>query len=213
MERNELYPKVFMWLTLGLLITFVTGYTVSLNTTMLQNILKGGSYMLIVVIELVIALYFSFKLNSMNKLTASICYILYSFVTGITFAAVFALFELSSIMSIFLVTSVVFFIFGFLGYTTKKDLGGIGNFLFMSLIGIIVTSIINLFLGSTILEILITIVGVIIFIGYIMYDMKKIEYLASYNEEAGPIYGAFQLYLDFINLFIDLLRLVGKAKD
>ena len=144
----------------------------------------------------------------MSKLTAIICYIIYSFLTGITFGVIFLAFKLSSIMSIFLITSIVFLAFAVIGMTTKKDLSKMSMWLLMSLLAILVAGIVNIFVKSS------TIISTIVFIAYIIYDMKNAEYIIrEVGEDKGAIYGAFQLYLDFINLFINLLKLLGKAND
>lgn len=212
-NKKELYPKVFTWLFVGLLVTFITGYALSLNFGLVSDLLTGGIYFLLVVVEFAIAIFFSVRLSKMSKLTAMICYLLYSFITGITFSTIFVVFALESIMLVFAVTSITFGIFALIGYTTKKDLSSWATFLLMALLGVVVTSIINIFLQIPTLDFVITLISIVVFIGYIIYDMKRVEFLADFNEESGPIYGAFQLYLDFINLFLDLLKLLGKAND
>lgn len=208
------YSKMFMWLFIGLMITFLTGYTLSLTPITALKLTSGGSYLVLAIIEIVIAIFFSARLHKMSKITAIICYTLYSFLTGITFGVIFLAFEITSIMSVFLITSIVFIIFAIIGATTKKNLSKMSIWLLMSLLAIIVASIINIFIRSTTVELVITIISVIVFIAYIMFDMKNAEaIIASVGEEKGAIYGAFQLYLDFINLFVDLLRLLGKYND
>ena len=169
--------------------------------------------MIVVILELAVAIFFSIRLPKMSKLTAVVCYILYSFLTGLTFSVLFVEFKIASIIMIFLVTAIVFAIFSVIGFVSKTNFNGIGKYLFMALCIVVVTSIVNMFIGSNTFNLIITIISAIIFIAYIMYDMNKIEMLTSINEDAGPIYAAFQLYLDFINLFIDLLRLFGESKD
>lgn len=213
MNRSELYPKVFLWLMIGLLITFITGYVVSLNEIMMYNILKGGSYILLIILEIGIAIFFSARLGKMSKLTAIVCYTLYSFLTGLTFSTVFVAYKISSVMTVFLIAAVVFGLFAVIGFVTKKDVSKWSTYLLMALIGIILASIINIFIGSSAIEIVITILGILIFIGYIIFDIKQVEYFSEYNQEVAPIYGAFQLYLDFINLFVYLLRLFGNNRD
>ena len=213
MSKNELYPKVFTWLFIGLLVTFLTGYSLSLNLDLVAKILTGGSYLILIILELGIAIFFSLKLSNMSKTTATICYLLYSFITGLTFSTIFIAYQLTSIMLVFLVAAIVFGLFALIGYTTKKDISSWSSFLFMALLAIIIITIINMFLNIESLDLIITVISVLLFLGYIIYDMKKVEMLTAYNEEAGPIYGAFQLYLDFIDIFVDLLRLFGKAKD
>ncbi len=212
-NKNELYPKVFTWLFIGLLVTFITGYSLSINMGLLSSLLTGGNYVFLIIIELAIAIFFSVRLSKMSKITAIICYLLYSFITGITFSTIFIAFAMESIMLVFAVTSIVFGIFALIGYTTKKNLSSWSTFLLMALLGVVVTSIVNIFLQIPQLDFIITLISIVVFIGYIIYDMKRIQTLAEINEESGPIYGAFQLYLDFINLFLDLLKLLGKSND
>lgn len=213
MDKRELYPKVFTWLFVGLLVTFITGYALSLNLDLVAKIYSGASYLILIILELGIAIFFSARLAKMNKLTATICYILYSFLTGITFSSIFIAFDITSIMLIFVLASAIFGIFALIGYTTKKDLSSWSNFLLMSLLAVVIASIVNIFLKLPTFDIIITVISVIVFMAYIVYDMKKAEMLSSFNEESGPIFAAFQLYLDFINIFIDLLRIFGKAND
>ena len=213
MLTEETYPKIFTWLTIGLLITFLTGYTLSLNEIALAKLLSGGSYIVLVILEVAVAIFLSVRITKMSKMTATICYLLYTFLTGLTFGGIFVAFKLSSIIAIFLASAVVFGVAALIGYTTKKDLSKFGNFLIMALLGIIIMSIINIFLKINGIEFIISIIGVIIFIGYTMYDINRIKSLDFYNEDTGAIYGAFQLYLDFINIFIELLQLFGDTKD
>lgn len=117
---QEKYPKVFTWLFIGLIITFLTGYSLSLYPYAALRLNSGGTYIILAIIEIAIAIFFSTRLHKMSKLTAIICYIIYSFLTGITFGVIFLAFKLSSIMSIFLITSIVFLAFAVIGMTTKK---------------------------------------------------------------------------------------------
>ncbi len=213
MSKYELYSKTFMYLAIGLLITFITGFGVSLNSTMLYNVVVGKSYILIWILQFVLALFFSFRLAKMSKMEAVICYALYSFLTGLTFASLFALFSISSIIIVFLLAACIFGILAFIGITTKKDVTSIGTILFVGLIAIIIVSLINIFLGSGLLAIFISIVSIMIFLGYTVYDVKRLSILSMVNEEAAPIYGAFELYLDFINLFINLLELFARNNN
>ena len=117
-------------------------------------------------------------------------------------------------MYVFLATAIVFGLFAFFGYTTNMDLTKIGNILFMGLLGIIIVSIINIFVGSEPLDLLINIIGIVIFVGYIAYDIQKVKQLNDMIEEDKlAIYGALELYLDFINLFIRLIQIFGKNRD
>lgn len=213
-NKIQLYPKMFTWLFVGLLITFITGYTLSLNTNLMLQVLSIG-IIPIAIIEIVIALVLGIRIAKMNPITTKILYVLYSVVTGITFSTIFVAFKMSSIISIFLITAIIFALLAFYGYTTKKDLTKLGTILFIALIGIIIGSILNLFIfKSSSFDMMITIIGVLIFVGYIAYDVNKVKYLMdAVGEEKAAVYGAFQLYLDFINLFIRLLELFGKRND
>ncbi len=212
--ENKIYSKVFTWLFIGLLVTFGSGYILSLYPNAVINIMGGTGYIIAIVIELAVALLFGFRITKMSKNTAIFCYLLYSLVTGVTFSTIFLAFELTSLMMVFGITAVVFGVFAFFGMVTKLPLYKISSFLLMGLIAIILASLINLFIGSSSLDFGICIIGVAIFIGYIAYDMKMLPTLYNQiGEEKGAIYGAFQLYLDFINLFIRLLQLFGNSDN
>lgn len=211
--ENKIYSKMFGWLFIGLLITFVSGYALSLNEIVLANVLSIG-IIPIIVIELVVAVLMGFRIQKMKPLTAKICYILYSVVTGVTFSTIFITFEMSSIIMVFLITALLFGLLAAYGYFTKRDVTKIGNMLFVALIAIIIISIVNIFLRNSSIELGISIISVIIFMGYVIYDMNNIKYLlSSLDDDKASVYGAFQLYLDFINIFIRLLELFGKKDD
>lgn len=213
-EKTELYPKMFTWLFIGLLITFVSGFALTLNTELLISLLTIG-IIPIAIAELVIALVLGIRLAKMNPITMKILYIVYSMLTGITFSVLFITFELSSLISIFVITAIIFALLAFYGYTTKKDLTKLGTILFIGLLGIIISSLLNLLIfKSSGFDILLSSLGALIFTGYIAYDVNKVKHLMlAIGEEKAAVYGAFQLYLDFINLFIRLLELFGKRKD
>ena len=171
--KNKIYSKMFGWLFIGLLITFVSGYALSLNEMVLNSVLSIG-IIPIIVIELVVAVLMGFRIQKMKPLTAKICYILYSVVTGVTFSTIFITFEMSSIIMVFLITALLFGLLAAYGYFTKRDVTKIGNMLFVALIAIIIISIVNIFLRSSSIELGISIISVIIFMGYVIYDMNNI---------------------------------------
>ncbi len=207
---NKLYSKVYGWLFAGLLLTFATGAFLSNYENAMINLMNGVGYIVILLVEFGLAIFLSARIHKMSGATATFCYLLYSFVTGITFSTIFMAFEMKSLILIFLITAIVFGIFALFGTFTNLSLDKLGNTLLMMLLGIIIASLINIFVGSNTMDLIICIIGMIVFIGYISYDMKKLPVLFdSLGEENGAIYGAFQLYLDFINIFIYLLRLFG----
>lgn len=213
-ENTELYPKMFTWLFIGLLITFATGYALSMNVNMMLNILAFG-VLPIAIAEIVIAIILAARIQKMNPLTTKILYIGYCILTGLTFSSIFVYFEMASLISIFIITAIIFALLALYGYTTKRDLTKLGTIIFIGLIGILIGSLLNMFIfKSAMMDTGIAIIGVLIFVGYIAYDVNKIKYMVAYvGEEKAAVYGAFQLYLDFINLFIRLLQLFGKRND
>lgn len=215
MGDNKLLSKSFLWMCIGLLVTFVTGFGVSMNERMLENIFGGSGFWILVILEFVLVIVLSARVMKMNPTTAKISFILYSFVSGLTFSSIFVVYELTSIMMIFLISAIIFGIMAFIGYTTKVDLSRVGFYLLMALLGVILVSIINIFLGNGTLEIIICIICLLLFIGITAYDVQKIRALESTGlpEDNLAIYGALELYLDFINIFLQILELFAKNKD
>ena len=212
--KNNLYSKMFMWMFVGLLITFLVGYYVSTNENMIYNIFATKFYWVIYIAEIVTVIVLSARILKMSKNGAIFGFLLYSFLSGLTFSSIFLTFKMSSIIFIFLIKALVFLIFALIGYFTKINLTKLGTILFMGLIGILIASIINIFVQSQTFDLILVIIGIIVFIGYIAYDINKVKRLeGQIDEDKLSIIGALELYLDFINLFIRLLQLFGKSKD
>ena len=167
--------------------------------------------------ELGVVLLLSARVMRMSMSSATLLFILYSVLTGVTFSTIFLVFDLGSIASAFFVTAGTFFAMSIVGYVTKMDLSRIGNVLYMMLIGLLIATIVNLFVASTTLYWITTYAGVIIFVGLIAWDtqkLKQIFYEYGTNDENGQklaLLGALTLYLDFINLFLFLLRIFGGS--
>ena len=213
LTENKILSKVFMWMFIGLAITFGVGYYVSSNANMLYNIF-AKSYFLLIISELAIVFVLTLFIRKLPPIVAKTMFVVYSLLTGLTFSAIFVVYDLTSIIYVFAITSVVFLIFSLLGHYTKINLSGLGTYLLMALIAIIIASVINIFVGSETLNLGITIVGILVFIAYVAYDVNMIKNsMMDIDEENLAIYWALQLYLDFINLFIRLLRLLGKQKN
>lgn len=212
---NQIFSKVFMWLFVGLLLTFGVAYIVSTNDNMVYNLFSDGKYLLIWIIEFVVVIVLSARINKMSSMTAIVLFLLYSFLTGLTLSSIFIIYDISSIVWVFAIAAGLFLIFGLIGYYTKLDLTKIGTFLLMGLIAIIVAYLINMFIGSETFDIVLCIIGIVLFLGYIAYDIQIIKrnMLTIENETNLAIYGAFQLYLDFINIFLKLLRLFGNRRN
>ena len=215
MESNKLLSKSFLWMCFGLLVTFLTGFGVATNERMLENIFGGISFWIFIVLELVVVIYLSFRITKMSPTTAKVCFLLYSFISGLTFSSIFVYYELSSIIYIFLASSLIFGIMALIGYKTKADLSKLGFYLMVALFAVIIVTLINVFIGSDSLSIILCIICLLLFLGITAYDVQNIKSLENSDlpQDNLAIYGALQLYLDFINIFIDLLRLFAENKD
>lgn len=215
MENNKVYAKVFLWMFVGLLISFLTGIYVSTQEAMLVNLYKNGIIWWILIAELVLVLVLSWGIKKMNPGVAKVLFCLYALATGFSLSSLFLVYEVESLILVFVETSVVFGLFAFIGLHTKKDLTKFGTIFLMGLIGILIAAVVNIFLGNEIFDIVINAIGILLFLGVTAYDMQKVKLLAETeeNEDRVAIYGALELYLDFINIFIKLLQLFGKEKD
>ena len=210
--NNNILSKSFLWMFIGLLVTFVTGYAVCTNYEIMYAIFAKNGYIFLMIAELILVIFLSARIFKMKPTTAKIMFLLYSFVSGLTFSSIFFAFELSFIMYVFLIAAAVFGLFGFLGFTTKIDLSKIGTFLMMGLLGVVICSIVNIFIGGDAFSLIISIISLIVFLGITAFDVQKIKNLPIDNDN-GAIYGALQLYLDFINIFLDLLRILSRNRD
>ena len=212
MENNKIFTKIYGWMFIGLLISAITGYFISTN--MLYNIFKPSVFMILVILEIGVSIWLTAGIRKMEIMTAKILFCLYSFITGVTFSIIFLAYRIDSIVAIFALTALIFAIMTLIGKYTNIELTKISTILFTGLLVIIIASLINMIIGSEIFDLGITILGIIIFMAYIAYDVQKIKYIAqTLEEDKAAIICAFELYLDFINVFIKLLRLFGKNKD
>ena len=210
--NNEFLSKVFKWFGLGLLVTFLVAYAVSINESLLQLVFSSGATIIIVILELVCAIWLSVRIHKMQTSTATMLYLGYTALTGLTFSSIFILYELESIIWIFLATAIIFGILSLIGAKTKINLSGLGVFLIIGLLAIIIISIINMFLLNNTIDLALCIISIVIFMGYVAYDVQKICRINTNNDNIAII-AAFDIYLDFINIFIRLLQLFGKNRD
>lgn len=213
--KNSIFPKVFMWMFIGLLVSFGTGYYVYSNPNMLYNIFSTSLYYIIIIAELAIVIFLSARIQKMNPLTAKTSFLLYSIVTGLTLSMIFVAFEMTSIIYVFIITSFIFLVFSLLGYFTKIDLSKYSTIFMMGLFGLIIATIVNIFLKNAMFDIILSWIGIILFVGLVAYDIQKIKRYEMIIEDSdkAAIIGALELYLDFINIFLRLLSLFGKSKD
>ena len=218
-EQQRFMVRVYNWMTAGLGVTGFVAYYIS-NSEMMMNIIHGNPIVTIVLIVAQLGLVF-YLASGIQKMSASLAtgvFMLYAGLTGFTFSFIFIAYTSSSITSTFLVTAGTFSAMSFYGYTTKKDLTSWESFLFMGLIGIIIASLVNMFLQSEAMHWIITYAGVLIFVGLTAYDTQKIKETNILGNEGTDedtkeaIIGALTLYLDFINLFLMLLRIMGDRR-
>ena len=218
-EQQRFMVRVYNWMGAGLGITGVMAFYIA-NTPTMLNILMGNPILPIVLIVAQIGLVFwlASRVMQMSVSQATGVFLLYAGLTGITFSTLFVVYTAASITSTFLVTAGTFSAMSFYGYTTKKDLTSWGSFLFMGLIGLIIASLVNMFMQSPMLHWIITYAGVLIFVGLTAYDTQKIKEMNILGNEGTDedtkeaIRGALTLYLDFINLFLMLLRIMGDRR-
>ncbi len=218
-EQQRFMVRVYNWMTAGLGITGFMAFYVANSPTML-NIVFGNPIVPIVLIiaQLGLVFWLASRVMHMSASQATGVFMLYAGLTGITFSSVFLTYTASSITSTFLITAGTFGAMSLYGYTTKKDLTSWGSFLFMGLIGIIIASIVNIFMESEMMHTIITYVGVLVFVGLTAYDTQKIKEMNILGNEGTDedtkeaVSGALTLYLDFINLFLMLLRLLGDRE-
>lgn len=217
---SAILKNVYLWMTMALLISGFTAMLVAGNPVLIEKIFAGrGTLFLLFLAQFGLIWLISSRIGTMSFTTATLLFIAYSLLTGVTLSSIFVLFTIGSIASVFFITAGTFATVSIYGFITKKDLSTWRSYLLMGLIGLIIASIVNWFLASELIYWIISYVGVIIFVGLTAYDTQKIKQLASAcyaeNEETQnkvALLGAITLYLDFINLFLYILRIFGKRK-
>ena len=211
--------KVYGWMMAGLLVTGVMSL-VTINTPGLLELLFSSRWTVIglFVVQIGLVGWLSVRIEHMSAATATMVFVGYAALTGLTLSAIFLIYTAESLASTFFITAGTFGAMSVYGYVTKRDLTGFGSFLMMGLIGMIIASVVNIFLQSSMLYWISTYIGIFIFVGLTAYDTQKIKNMSEVAlmgaevEQKGAIMGALRLYLDFINLFLLLLRVTGSRK-
>ena len=220
-DVSEAFPvlmrKVYLWMTLALAITGFTAYGVATSPGILQAIYTNKILFFgLIIAELALVFGVSAAINRISLTMATLMFILYSDINGALLSYVFLFYTASSVATVFFITAGTFGAMALLGYTTKTDLSSMGKILFMALIGLVIATIVNLFIKSPGFTLILSYVGVLIFVGLTAWDSQKIKQMLLQTPDAGEgaqklaLLGALTLYLDFINLFIYLLRIFGK---
>lgn len=208
--------KTYAWMVGGLLVSGLTAWGVASSAAIEYIAMNPGILFVLFIAEIGLVLFLSARVMKLQTTTAGFLYILYSFLNGLTLSLIFLVYTAATIQNVFFTTAALFGAMSFYGYTTKKDLTSIGSFLMMGLFGVIIAMVINIFIGSSAIDFAISLIGVVVFIGLTAYDTQKLKemfYTLSEDSEVlgkYSIMGALTLYLDFINLFLFLLRLFGR---
>lgn len=218
--QSVLFRNVYTWMTLALVITGAVAMYMAKSMTLLSMIMQNSLlFWGILIAELGVVWYLSARIHRISFTSATLLFILYSILNGATLSMIFLIYTMSSIATTFFVTAGTFGIMALFGYVTKKDLTRLGSLCFMGIIGIIIASLVNIFLQNSMMEMIISYIGVLLFVGLTAYDSQKIKRLlmqdgVEINETTQKIalLGAMTLYLDFINLFLYLLRILGDRK-
>jgi FtsH-binding integral membrane protein len=219
---NTFVRSVYNWMAIGLALTGLMAYYVAQSEPLLRFIF--GNRMIffgLIIGELGMVFYLSARINRLQASTATGLFLFYAFLNGVTLSVIFLAYTRSTIASTFFICSATFAASSAYGWITKKDLTGMGNFLMMGLIGIIIASVVNMFIRNSGMSLIISYIGVIVFVGLTAYDTQKIKAMAMTQPadvdagvvRKGAIMGALSLYLDFINLFLMMLRIFGGGRD
>ncbi len=224
LSMSQAFPalmrKVYTWMTMALIITGICAYGVATSPSILQMLYSNSAVIWVLLIaELGIVFYTTARINKLSLSTATMLFALYSALNGVTLSSIFIVYTMSSIAQVFFITAGTFAAMAFIGYTTKRDLTKLGGILMMALIGLIIATLVNMFVKSSGLMLICSYVGVLIFVGLTAYDSQKIKQMLLQAPDMGEmsqklaLMGSLTLYLDFINLFLYLLRIFGSNKE
>ncbi len=217
--QRTFMARVYGWMTVGLLATALTSLVVASSPALVKAVFETGAFWVLIIVELGIAFGFRLALRSVPVPLAAGMFLVYSVLTGATLAIVLLVYTFSSVAGTFFITAGMFASMSAYGYVTKKNLDSIGSFCMMGLWGLIIASVVNLFIGSSAMSWLISFIGVIVFTGLTAYDTQKFKQAyaeggtGSAMNQKIALLGAFELYLDFINLFLYLLRFLGNRRN
>ena len=215
-----LMRKVYLWMTLALMITGITAAGVANSPNILALIYSSQVVMWgIIIAKFGLVIYISARLEKLSLSTATTLFALYSILNGVMLSSIFLLYSTAIISKVFFITAGTFGVTALYGYATKKDLSSLGNILFMALIGLVIATVVNIFMKSAMFDLILSYIGVIIFVGLTAWDSQKIKHMMMVQPDATEsaqklaLIGALSLYLDFINLFLYLLRIFGRSND
>jgi FtsH-binding integral membrane protein len=214
-EINSAMGRVYAHMSLAVLVSMIVSYFVGSSPELLAFFFTGMTKWIVIFAPLVAILAFAFASDRFNKSQLQLFLHGFAALMGLSMATIFAVFTMGSIVSAFMGAAILFAVMSFYGYFTKRSLDSVGRFMFVGLIAIIIASVVNIFIGSTVMQMVISALAIIIFLGLTAYDTQKIREAVSVDGDTGreEVIGALTLYMDFINLFINLLQLFGIKKD
>jgi FtsH-binding integral membrane protein len=213
-EINSAMGRVYGHMSIAVIVSMIVSYFVGTSPELLQFFFTGVLKWIVIFAPLAAIFGVSMVLaNNPSKIVAQLCLHGFAALMGLSFATIFAIFTMGSIVSAFMGAAILFAVMSGYGYFTKRSLDSLGKFMFVGLIAIVIASIVNIFIGSTVMQMVISALAIIIFLGLTAYDTQKIrEELSVETSPAAEVTGALTLYMDFINLFINLLQLFGDRK-
>ena len=214
-----LMRKVYVWMSLALIITGITAYGVASSPGLITAFYTNQMLMWgVILAEFALVFALSAAINRLSLSVATLLFVVYSVLNGVMFSSIFLVYTMSSVANVFFITAGTFAAMAAYGYFTKSDLTTLSKYLFMALIGLVIATVVNIFVGSSMLSLVISYAGVLIFVGLTAYDSQKIKQMLAQQVDADEtaqkiaLFGALTLYLDFINLFLYLLRLLGNRR-
>lgn len=218
-QVSSFVRAVYNWMAIGLALTGLVAYFVASSPALFTIAMKG--FILFAIGEIALVFFLSARIGKMQARTATGLFMLYAFLNGVTMSIIFIRYTHSLIASTFFICAMMFVALSIFGWTTKKDLTGMGNFMFMGLVGILIASVVNIFLQSSGMQLIISYIGVLVFAGLTAYDTQTIKHMALSQPAGtsaavvrkGAIIGALKLYLDFILMFQFLLTILGGGRD
>jgi FtsH-binding integral membrane protein len=212
-QVNSAMGRVYGHMSLAVLVSMIVSYFVGTTPELIQFFFTGVLKWIVIFAPLVAILAFAFASERFNKGQLQLFLHAFAALMGLSFATIFAVFNMGSIVSSFMGAAILFGVMGGYGYFTKQSLDSMGKFMIVGLIAIVIASIVNIFIGSTVMQMVISALAIIIFLGLTAYDTQKIrEELSMETSDSAEVRGALTLYMDFINLFINLLQLFGERK-
>ncbi len=214
-DVNSAMGRVYAHMSVAVLVSMIVSWFVGTSPELLAFFFTGAMKWIVIFAPIVAILAFAFASENFNKSQLQLFLHSFAALMGLSMATIFAIFTMGSIVSAFMGAAILFGVMSFYGYFTKRSLDSMGQFMIVGLIAIIIASIVNIFIGSTVMQMVISALAIIIFLGLTAYDTQKIREAVSVDGDTGrqEVIGALTLYMDFINLFINLLQLFGIKKD